>query len=76
MNKAIVTIVKSNREKIIVNNVHVTKEVAVAEIVIRTALALNNLTTADIKLVEYTIDGKHVYGIMRQTDGLHTLTPA
>lgn len=76
MSQAKITIVKLNREKIIIENAAITTDPTRAEIMLITALALNNLTSNDIKIAEYTIDGNHVFGYLRQADGLHTLTPA
>lgn len=67
--KAIVTIVKNNREKIIVPNAKVTFERFEAQMITDAAIAVENVQTADIKIAEYTIDGNMVFAYIRNEHG-------
>jgi hypothetical protein len=69
MSKATVTIVKKNREKIIVPNVHVTNDPDHARHITDLAIALNLSNTDDFKLAQYDIDGKMIFAYVLDGKG-------
>lgn len=73
MAQATVTIVKTNREKLIVRSVFLTRDKAEALKIIDAALAVRGVTTEGIIVAEYTIDGQMIVAYLRRADGLHVL---
>jgi hypothetical protein len=73
--KAKVIIRKTNRELITNENVVIVTDEDHAKHILDTAIALAGVELEDIKVAEYTIDGKLVYGYLRQSDGLGIIRP-
>jgi hypothetical protein len=76
MAKPLVKIRKTNRELITVENVAIATDTDHAKHILDLAIALKIGDMADVKVAEYTLDGKMIFGYLRQADGLHELTPS
>lgn len=78
MNNALVTIRLKNRQKIVIENVEIATDTDHAKHIIMLAVTekAREVEWEDVKVAEYTVDGKMVFAFLRQADGMHELTPS